>query len=95
MDKKNVVTLPMLLQTKSSSGQNCSVEYDSAGAEVSRQCRPIDKRNLNFAGLKSFSFDTINGIKEVYSKNYSDLFSKVKNSTDLSFRDLYNANMRV
>jgi len=95
MDKKNNVTLPMLLQTKSKNGENCSIQYDEAWAEVSRYCYPIDKWNLNFAGLKSFSFDTVNGIKEVFSKNYSDVFAKVKNSTEVSFWDLYNAAMRV
>jgi len=30
MDKKNNVTLPMLLQTKSKNGENCSIQYDEA-----------------------------------------------------------------
>gem|GEM_PF-3865600 len=30
MDKKNVVTMPMLLQTKSKNGENCSVQYDES-----------------------------------------------------------------
>jgi hypothetical protein len=78
MDKKNVVTLPMLLQTKSKDGENCSIQYDASGKEVSKYCYPIEKQNLNFVGLKSFSFDTTNSIKEVFSKNYMDVFSKVR-----------------
>jgi len=95
MDKKNNVTLPLLLQTKTKDWENCSVQYSNTGLEISRYCYPIDKWNLDFAWLKSFSFDVKNGIKETFSKNYNDVFAKVKGSNDLQSRDISNTAMRV
>jgi hypothetical protein len=52
--------------------QNCNVQYDANGNEISRNCRENDVVDTDFAGLKAINVDIDSGISEAYSFDFTD-----------------------
>lgn len=70
MDKKWNITLPLKLVSWSNQGENCTITYDIQGKEQKKNCSSILEPSSYFLGLKTFSVNPQNGIKEVFAKDY-------------------------
>lgn len=74
---KKLLMLPMILQ-KPAGGQDCSIQYDANGKEISKQCNPSYKQTTIFAGLKGITVDVQAGINELFSYDYTAYIKKAK-----------------
>ena len=67
--KRKLLVLPMVLSSVKKA-KNCTVQYDDAGKEISRNCWDNDLVDTQFAGLKAIEVDLDKGIYEKYSYNF-------------------------
>jgi hypothetical protein len=72
---KKLLLLPMILQ-KPAGGEDCSIQYDAQGKEISRECYPSYKQTTTFAGLKWITVDVQAGINELFSYDYTSYLKK-------------------
>lgn len=75
--ERNLLVVPMILQ-RATGGEQCQIEYDAAGNEIGRRCRPSNSRETTFAGMKAIEIDTEEGISEVASYDYQELLMQDK-----------------
>ena len=68
---RQLVVLPMVLSDVEKA-QNCNVQYDANGNEISRNCWENDKVDTAFAGLKAINVTVDDWISDMYSFDFTD-----------------------
>ena len=56
--------------------QQCNIQYDSDGKELSKQCYPTSNMVSSFAGIKGLTIDLDKGITENMSVDYLEHINK-------------------
>lgn len=82
--------LPLILSYEKQT-QQCNIQYDTDGKEISKQCYPMTNFVSNFAGIKWLSIDPDQGIQENLSVDYLSRL-KTKFSSQYGWFQSYNFN---
>lgn len=96
---RKLLVMPMILQDQET-GQNCTVQYNSQGAEIGRECYDSEEYFTTFAGMKGLSITATDGINEEFSYDYTEMLKKDKDAYDSRNDAIYEwqfreANFRV
>lgn len=85
-ESRNLLVVPMLLQNQEEV-KNCTIQYDSDGNEIAKNCYESNTQDTTFAWLKAITIDKDSGISEYSSYDYSKELQSSKEKYPKEYED--------